>query len=296
MNIIPHETRATVLHLLAEGNSMAATERIAGVSKGAVVRLLVYAGEACSAYQDRALRNLPCKRIELDEIWGFVYAKAKNVEHAKSPPRNAGDVWTWLAICAHTKLIPTWRVGTRGLDTGIPFMRDLASRLKNRVQLTSDGHKPYLEAVEDAFAGDVDYAMLVKEYGGDGDGEGPAHKRYSPGRINGVEKIVVFGSPNLDKISTSYAERANLTIRMSSRRFTRLTNAFSKKLENHAHSFALHTMYYNFCRPHKSLKGRTPAMAAGVETRRWSIGDLARMVEATLPKPKKRGPYKKRAN
>ena len=273
---------------------MAATQRIARVSKNTVARLLVYAGEACSAYQDRVLRDLPCKRLELDEIWAFVYAKEKHVAVAKNPPRSAGDAWTGLAICAHTKLIPTWRVGTRSLDTAVPFMRDLASRLKHRVQITTDGHAPYLRAVEDAFSVDVDFAMLTKIYGSDERGES-AHRRYRPGVVNGIEKIGVMGSPNLDKISTSYVERHNLTLRMSNRRFTRLTNAFSKKLENHTYSVAIHTMYYNFCRPHKSLKGRTPAMTAGVAKHRWSIDDLAAMVETTLPKPEKRGPYKKRA-
>ena len=295
---IPHATRTTVLQCLVDGNSMAATQRIARVSKGTVVRLLVWAGEACSAYQDRALRDLPCRRLELDEIWAFVYAKGKHVPYTKSPPRSAGDVWTWLAICAHTKLIPSYRVGDRSSSTAIPFMHDLASRLKNRVQITSDRHMPYIQAVEKAFSVDVDFAMLVKYYGSDEKGES-AHRRYSPGSINGADKIVVFGNPKLDRlarqISTSYAERHNLTVRMSNRRFTRLTNAFSKKIENHTHSVSINTMYYNFCRSHKSLKGKTPAQAAGVARHRWSVDDLARMIEASLPQPGPRGPYKKRA-
>ena len=272
---------------------MAAITRTVGVSKNTVAKLLVDAGNAFSDYQDQALRDLPCTRVEVDELWSFIYAKKKNVARAKSAPPEAGDVWTWMAICADTKLVPSWRVGDRTAATGLDFMDDLRKRLRNRVQLTTDGHKPYLIAVREAFGGDVDYAMLIKQYGSDGGGDGAAHRRYSPGEMNGSERIIVSGSPNLDKISTSYAERQNLTVRMSLRRFTRLTNAFSKKLENHAHSVAIHYMHYNFCRKHKTLK-MTPAMAAGVADRQWTIDDLVTVLEDYLPKPGKRGPYKKR--
>ena len=297
MNRLPTEKRAAVLGCLVESMSMAATTRITGVSKNAVAATLVEAGNVTSEYQSNALVNLPCKSIQVDEIWSFIYAKEKRVPYAKNPPRSAGDVWTWLAICDDTKLIPTWRVGDRSAETATPFMHDLKQRLRNRVQLTTDGHKPYLYAVEEAFGADVDYAMLVKHYGGEGGGK-EAHRRYSPGQVNGVDKIVVQGSPDLDKISTSYAERHNLTLRMSSRRFTRLTNAFSRKLENHAHAVALHCMHYNFCRKHKSLGGKTPAMAAGIERWPWSLYDVAKLIEASYEarRPKKRGPYQKRGN
>ena len=271
---------------------MAAITRTVGVSKNTVAKLLVDAGNAFSAYQDNAMRDLPCTRLEVDELWSFIYAKKKNVSRAKSAPPEAGDVWTWMAICADTKLVPSWRVGDRTSATALDFMDDLRKRLRNRVQLTSDGHKPYLVAVREAFGGDVDYAMIIKEYGNpaDDDGSKQAHRRYSPGHVNGVEKIVVQGSPDLDKISTSYAERQNLSVRMSLRRFTRLTNAFSKKLENHAHSVAIYYMWYNFGRKHQTLK-QTPAMAAGIADRQWTINDLVDVLEAYLPKPTLRGPY-----
>ncbi|MYF11889.1 MAG: IS1 family transposase, partial [Gammaproteobacteria bacterium] len=236
--------------------------------------------------------DLPCTRIEVDEIWSFVYAKEKNVSRAKSAPPKAGDVWTWTAICAHTKLVPSWIVGDRTSATGIEFMDDLRGRLANRVQLTSDGHSAYLQAVEGAFGGDVDYAMLVKLYGKT-EGEGN-ERRYSPAECIGAKRKIIEGKPNKALISTSYAERQNLTMRMSMRRFTRLTNAFSKKVENHAYSVALHFMHYNFCRIHQTL-GVTPAMEAGVTERLWEVSDIAKLVEAAAPKPGPRGPYKKRA-
>ena len=274
MNKLPSAKRAAILDLMVEGMSIRAICRVAGVSKNTVVKLLEDAGEAFSDYQDRTLRNLTCKRIQVDEIWAFVYAKAKNVEGAKSAPDGAGDCWTWMAIDADTKLIPSFKVGSRDADAARDFIGDLASRLANRVQLTSDGHKPYLEAVEEAFGADVDYAMLVKHYGAP---VGPVG-RYSPGECVGVELRRVEGRPNPDHISTSYAERANLTLRMSSRRFTRLTNAFSKKVENHAHSVAIHTMHYNFVRIHQTLRC-TPAMAAGVTTKLWEVADMVRVLE-----------------
>jgi IS1 family transposase len=223
----------------------------------------------------RFCRNLNCRRIQVDEIWSFVYAKQKNVATAKAAPANAGDVWTWTAIDADTKLIPSWFVGGRESDSAIIFMDDLASRLANRVQLTSDGHKAYLEAVEGAFGGDIDYAMLVKLYG-----ENPeAEKRYSPAVCIGACKAIVEGDPDPNHISTSFAERQNLNVRMHTRRFTRLTNASSKKVENHAHAVALFALYYNFVRVHKTLR-MTPAMAADVSRRLWEIGDIVDVLEA----------------
>ena len=298
MNSLRKEKRALIIGLMVEGMSMAAITRTVGVSKNTVAKLLVDAGNAFAAYQDKAMRNLPCTRLEVDELWSFIYAKQKNVTRSKAAPPEAGDVWTWIAICADTKIVPTWRVGDRTSATALDFMDDLRKRLRNRIQLTSDGHKPYLVAVREAFGGDVDYAMIIKEYGNpaDADGSKQAHRRYSPGHVNGVEKIVVTGSPNLDKISTSYAERQNLSVRMSTRRFTRLTNAFSKKLENHAHAVAIYYMSYNMIRAHKTLtkehgKPTTPAMAAGIVDRQWTVADLVDVVDVYLPKPGPRGPY-----
>jgi IS1 family transposase len=275
MNKLPFEKRVQIIHLLVEGNSLRATARLADVSFNTIAKLFVDAAKACADYQDRTLRNLKCRRLQLDEIWSFVYAKQKNVPGAKSAPANAGDVWTWVAIDADTKLVPSWRIGDRSSETAIAFTDDLASRLANRVQITTDGHRAYLEAIEGSFGADVDYAMLVKHYGSDPAGE----KRYSPAECIGISKHQVEGSPDPKHISTSFAERQNLTLRMSSRRFTRLTNAFSKKVENHALSVALHYMNYNFCRIHKTLRV-TPAMAAGVTDRLWSISDIVTVLEA----------------
>ncbi len=275
MNKLDREARSRVLHLLCEGNSLRAVTRLTGTSKKAVSRLMVEAGQAAAWYQDRVFVNLTCKRVQVDEIWAFVYAKQKNVPLAKNAPPNAGDVWTWTAIDADTKLIPSWFVGGRDSDAAMIFMEDLASRLANRVQLTSDGHRAYLEAVEGAFGSDVDYAMLVKLYGPSGEGE----KRYSPAECIGAVKHRIEGNPDPKYVSTSYAERSNLSVRMHTRRFTRLTNAFSKKVENHAHSVALFAMYYNFVRIHKTLR-TTPAMAAGVTSRLWEIGDIVDVLEA----------------
>jgi IS1 family transposase len=275
MNKLDHEARARILHLLCEGSSIRATTRLTGASKKAVSRLMVDAGKAAAWYQDRVFRNLTCKRIQVDEIWAFVYAKQKNVATAKAAPHGAGDVWTWTAIDADTKLIPSWFIGSRDSECAAWFMNDLASRLANRVQLTSDGHKAYLDAVEGAFGADIDYAMLVKLYGESPDG---AKGRYSPAECTGAVKTPVEGTPDPAYISTSYAERANLTMRMSMRRFTRLTNGFSKKVENHAHSVALFAMYYNFVRIHKTLR-TTPAMAANVTKRLWEVGDIIDVLE-----------------
>lgn len=275
MNKLDREARSRILHLLCEGNSLRAVTRLTGASKKAVSKLMVDAGQAAAWYQDRVFVNLTCKRIQVDEIWAFVYAKQKNVPLAKKAPPQAGDVWTWTAIDADTKLIPSWHVGGRDSDEAMIFMDDLASRLANRVQLTSDGHKAYLEAVEGAFGADIDYAMLVKMYGPSGEGE----KRYSPAECIGAVKHRVEGNPDPKYVSTSYAERSNLSVRMHTRRFTRLTNAFSKKVENHAHAVALFAMYYNFVRIHKTLR-TTPAMAAKVTERLWEIGDIVDVLEA----------------
>ena len=290
MNKLNARIRKLVIRCLVEGQSIRATARTADVSKNTVTKLLIDAGKACAAYQDRALRDLPCQRIQVDEIWSFIYANEKNVARAKSALPEAGDVWTWTAIDAETKLVLSWRVGDRSGMTAIDFMDDLRGRLAGWMQLTGDGHRAYLEAVEGAFEADVDYAQLIELYGEAPEGE----KRYSPATCIGARKRRVEGSPDPDHISTSYAERNKLTMRMSIRRFTRLTNAFLKKIENHAHSVALHFMHYNFCRRHKSLDGISPAMAAGVTDRLWDIEDIVRLVEEVAPKPGPRGRYTKR--
>lgn len=272
MNRKSTKERAQILQLLVEGNSLRATSRITGASINTVTKLLVEAGEACAWYQDTNLRNLPCKRVQVDEIWSFVYSKQKNVPEGMEG--EAGDVWTWTAIDADTKLVPSWRVGSRDAEAASDFMQDLASRMASRIQLTSDGHKPYLSAVEGAFGADIDYAMLIKLYGSTTEGQ----KRYSPAHVVGAQKGIINGTPDKKHISTSYAERQNLTMRMSMRRFTRLTNAFSKKVENHCHAIALHFMHYNFCRIHKSLRV-TPAMAAGVTDKLWSLEDVVTMLD-----------------
>src|ERR1700736_2919247 len=274
MNRLPIAKRAHILNLLVEGNSLRATSRIADVSINTVYKLAIDAGEACSAYQDQVFRNLPCKRIQLDEIWSFVYAKQRAVPFAKKAPEVAGDVWTWVAICADTKLVPSWRVGDRSGATAIEFVCDLSKRLANRVQITSDGHRAYLEAVEAGFGADGDYAQLVKLYG---EVPHPAG-RYSPAQIQGTKTFCCTGDPAPKHISTSYVERQNLTMRMSMKRFARLSNGFPKKAENHAHSVAIHFMHYNFVRIHQSLRN-TPAMAAGVTTKLWSIADLVKIIE-----------------
>jgi IS1 family transposase len=274
MNRLPIAKRAQILHALVEGNSLRAASRLADVSINTVYKLLVDAGEACSAYQDQAFRNLTCKRLQLDEIWSFVYAKQRAVPFAKKAPETAGDVWTWVAICADTKLVPSWRVGDRSGATAVEFVCDLSKRLANRVQITSDGHRAYLEAIEAGFGADVDYAQLIKLYG---EVPHPAG-RYSPAQIQGTKMFCCTGDPDPKHISTSYVERQNLTMRMSMRRFTRLTNGFSKKVENHTHAISLHYMHYNFVRIHKTLR-ITPAMAASVTDHLWSIEDVAALVK-----------------
>jgi len=274
MNKLDRETRTKILHLLCEGSSIRSITRWTGASKNTVAKLLVSVGQACADYQGKVIRNIASKRVQVDEIWSFVYAKNDNVSAAKAAPVDAGDVWTWTAIDADTKLIISWLVASRDTDSALYFIDDLKSRLANRVQLTSDGHRPYLTAVDAVFGDDVDYAMLVKIYGADPQAE----KRYSPAKCIGADKQPKIGSPNSKHISTSFAERSNLTMRMHMRRFTRLTNAFSKKVENHAHAVALHFMYYNFVRIHQTLKV-TPAMAAGVTDKLWEVSDIVAMLE-----------------
>jgi IS1 family transposase len=289
MNRMPLAKRAQILGLLVEGNSLRSTSRLADCSINTVTKLLVDVGGACAEYQDKALRGLPCKRIQCDEIWSFCYAKQKNVPDTLKGVFGYGDVWTWTAICADTKLIASWMVGTRDGDAAKAFIADLAGRLASRVQLTTDGHKVYLQAVEDAFGAKVDYAMLVKLYGAPQGREN--ERRYSPAECAGAIKGTVQGKPDPAHVSTSYVERQNLTMRMSTRRFTRLTNGFSKKIENHAHAIALHFMNYNFGRIHKTLRV-TPAMAAGVSVHVWSLEEIAALAPEPVAKP--RGPYKKR--
>jgi IS1 family transposase len=274
MNKLSAKTRAQILHLLCEGNSIRAITRLTGASKTTVTKLVVDAGSACAWYQNRVFHNLECKRVQVDEIWGFVGAKAKNADPVKKAAGEAGDVWVWIATDAETKLVPCWLVGGRDSDYAIEFMDNLAARLANRVQITSDGHKAYLEAVEGAFGGDVDYAQLVKMYGPAPEGQ----RRYSPAECVGARKVRVEGNPDLAHVSTSYSERNNLNVRMHSRRMTRLTNAFSKKVDNHMHAMALHFMYYNFVRIHKTLR-TTPAMAAGVSKRLWEMSDIVDVLE-----------------
>lgn len=275
MNKLDRNFRSQILHLLCEGQSIRAITRITGASKNTVAKLLADAGRACAEYQYDALRNLPCKRVQLDEIWSFVYAKQDHVKDAKAAPQGAGDAWTWTAICADTKLLISTLVGRRDTEYALHFVDDLRLRLAERVQLTSDGYRPYLTAVDTVFGEDVDYAMLQKIYGAEPAGE----KRYSPAVCMGAKKRTVVGNPDPKHISTSFAERQNLTMRMHMRRFTRLTNAFSKKLENHSYAVALHQMYYNFVRIHQTLKV-TPAMAAGVTDKLWEVSDIVAIIEA----------------
>jgi IS1 family transposase len=274
MNQLPAETRSRILSCLVEGVSIRATARLCDVAINTVVKLQVEAGEACAEFQDRMFRNLTCRRLECDEIWSFCYAKAKNVPADKRGQFGYGDVWTWTAIDADTKLIPCWHLGRRDAAAAYEFMHDLASRLSHRVQLTTDAHKPYLQAVEDAFGCEIDYAQLVKIYGEDA----KTVARYSSPVCTGTRVGVITGNPDPSKISTSFVERQNLNIRMGMRRFTRLTNAFSKKVENHSHALALYFMFYNFCRIHTTLRV-TPAMQAGLTDHVWEMEDVVRMMD-----------------
>jgi IS1 family transposase len=271
MNRLPIAKRAQILGLLVEGNSLRATSRLADVSINTVTKLLVDVGKACADHHDAHVRELKARRVQCDEIWSFTYAKQKNVATAKRQDLAYGDTWTWTAMDADSRLMISYMVGGRDADYAMGLMDDLRSRIVDRMQLTTDGHKAYLEAVEGAFGGDVDYAMLVKIYGAAPDaGQG----RYSPAECTGARKTRIEGNPDPKHVSTSYVERQNLTMRMSMRRFTRLTNAFSKKIENHAHAVALHFMWYNFGRIHKSLRV-TPAIQAGISDHVWTLEELA---------------------
>jgi len=292
MNKLSSSERAHILQLLCEGMSIRAIERTTGSSKHTISALMNDAGAALADYQDRVFVGLKAKRIQVDEIWSFTYAKQKNVPTAKAAPEGAGDTWTWTAIDADSKLVMSWLVGGRDGDHAIAFIDDLSRRLANRVQLTSDGHRAYLEAVEGAFGGDVDYAQLVKIYGSAPES---AKGRYSPAECTGIRKTRIEGDPDEKHVSTSFVERQNLTMRMHMRRFTRLSNGFSKKVENHANAVALHFAYYNFVRIHKTLR-MTPAMAAGVTDRLWEITDMAKLVEDAETNAAKRGAYKKHDN
>jgi IS1 family transposase len=274
MNRLPLERRAQVLSMIAEGNSLRATSRMSDVAFNTVVKLLLDVGAACEKYQDEKLRAIKAKRVQCDEIWSFVYAKAKNVPEEHKGELGYGDTWTWTALDSETKLLITWAVGRRDGFTATAFIRDLADRLSTRVQLTTDGHKVYLEAVEGAFGNAIDYAMLIKTYEGDSGKKVPAERKYSPAVCTGEFKQRVTGDPDPDYISTSHVERHNLTMRMSMRRFTRLTNAFSKKLDNHKAAVAFYAMWYNFARQHQTLRV-TPAMEAGVSDHIWTAEEIA---------------------
>lgn len=275
MNKLSTQKRVQVIAALVEGVSIRSIVRMTSVSKNTVVKLLEDVGNACAIYQDKVFRDLTCKRIECDEIWSFVHAKEGHLPPELQGVFGYGDVYTWVAIDADTKLVPCWNVGRRDAVSGEAFIKDLASRLSNRVQLSTDGFKVYLTAVEEAFGADIDYGMIVKVYGHNQDEQ---TRRYSPAQCIGCEKEVITGNPDQNLISTSYIERQNLTMRMSMRRFTRLTNGFSKKIENHMHAIALHYMYYNFCRIHKTLRC-TPAMEAGVSKTLWSIEDIVALLD-----------------
>ena len=291
MNKLPLATRTLILNMLCEGQSMRATARLADVSYNTVAKLLIDAGKVYADLHDELVQGVTASRIQCDEIWSFTYAKQKNVPIAKAAPAEAGDTWTWTALDSDSKLIVSWLVGGRDSEYAIAFMDDLRSRLANRVQLTTDGLKAYLEAVEGAFGGHVDYAQLIKIYGDAPKGD----TRYSPAPCLGARKRAIEGRPVRKDVSTSHVERHNLTMRMQMRRFTRLTNAFSKKFENHMHMVALYTVWYNFIRIHKSLRV-TPAMEAGLSKTVWDMEDLVRIMDERAPKPGPRGPYKNRAD
>lgn len=292
MNKLPLKTRVQILNMLCEGSSMRSISRVADVSINTVSKLLVDAGKFCADLHDREVRNVKAQKVQCDEIWSFTAAKQKNVATMKNTVEGAGDTWTWTALDSDSKLIISWLVGGRDGDYALAFMDDVKDRLANRVQLTTDGHKAYLNAVEEAFGADIDYAMLVKMYGEPEGRAVPQERRYSPAVCTGAKKTKIEGNPDPAFVSTSHVERQNLTMRMQMRRFTRLTNAFSKKFENHVHMVALYTVWYNFIRVHKTLR-MSPAMAAGVSDKLWSMDDLVAMMDTVAPKPGPRGPYKK---
>lgn len=289
MHKLPAAKRSQILAMLCEGSSMRSISRVADVSINTVDRYLVLAGEACAAFHDQAVRNVKSRRVQCDEIWSFCAMKEKTAKaKGEGRPDGVGDVWTWTGIDADTKLIIAWLVGGRDAGYAWEFMQDVADRLATRVQLTTDGHAPYLSAVEDAFGGNIDYAMLVKVYG-----PGPADAgRYSPPECTGTIVKPISGNPDPKHISTSYIERSNLTLRMANRRFTRLTNAFSKKLANHCHMIALYTVWYNFVKMHKSLQ-MTPALAANVTDKLWTMGDLVALVDEHDAKRPRQKPGRK---
>lgn len=290
MNKLPLQKRTQIINLLVEGNSMRSTSRIADVSINTVTKLLVDVGFACMNFHNDMVKNLQCKRIQADEIWSFVGSKEKNTSD-ESKEQGNGDAWTWVGIDADTKLVVSWFVGNRSAESANVFMKDMASRITNSMQLTTDGHIAYLSAVSNAFGTNIDFAQLVKVYGSISDGESATERKYSPSKLKSINKIPIIGNPDEAHISTSYVERQNLTMRMSMRRFTRLTNAFSKKIENHCHAVALHFVYYNFCKIHKTLRV-PPAMEAGLIKRVMTIEDIANLV--SYEAPKKRGNYKKK--
>jgi IS1 family transposase len=276
MNKLTHNQRTQVVNCLIEGCSIRATVRMTGVAKKTAMRFLVEIGEVCADYQDRVFRKLSCRRIQLDELWGFNYCKQKNVTaEIQDKVLGAGDIWLWIAIDAETKLVPCWQLGDRSAATGYVFVRDLAARLSNRIQLTSDGHRVYLDAVESAFGSEIDYAMLVKMYGNDRESEA----RYSPAECIGCKEIRIIGRPDPKHISTSYVERQNWSVRTAMPRYTRLSNGFSQKLQNHAAAVALYYFSYNFIKIHRTLRV-TPAMAAGVTDHLWDAGELVDLLEA----------------
>lgn len=278
MNQLPLERRIAVVAALTEGNSIRSTVRLTGVAKNTITKLLAELGQACAQYMDRTLRNLTCKRVQCDEIWSFVYAKQKHVpEHLKGI-YGFGDVWTWIAMDADTKLVLSYLVGTRGPYNCYEFMKDVASRLASRIQLTTDGLYWYVDAVDHAFGIDIDYGMIQKRYAGGIAGQATAAVRYSPAKFVSATKEVIRGNPDKRHVSTSYIERQNLTMRMSMRRFTRLTNGFSKKVENHTAMIAIFYLHYNFCRIHQTLRV-TPAMAAGVSDHVWELSELVGLLK-----------------
>ena len=294
MDKLPLKTRSLILNMLCEGQSMRATARLPDVSFNTVAKLLIDAGKVCADLHDELVQGVTASRIQCNEIWAFTYAKRKNVAKAKAAPAEAGDTWTWTALDSDSKLIVSWLVGGRDGEYAIALMDDLRSRLANRVQLTTEGHKAYLEAVEGAFGSDVDYAQLIKLYG-EPTGRRGHERKYSPSECTGTRNRRVEGNPDPKAVSTSYVERQNLTMRMQMRRFTRLTNAFSKKLENHMHMVALYTLWYNFIRVHKTLRA-TPAMEAGLSETVWDMEDLVRIMDERAPKSGRPKTYNKIPN
>ena len=292
MNKLHLKARSLILNMLCEGQSMRATARLADVSFNTVAKLLIEAGKVCVDLHDELVQGVTSRRVQCDEVWSFTYAKQKNVATAKAAPQEAGDTWTWTALDADTKLIVSSMVGGRDAEYANAFMDDVASRLANRVQMTTDGHKAYLEAVEGSFGAAIDYAQLIKVYG---NAPETFKGRYSPADCTGIVKLTVEGQPDEKHISTSFVERQNLTMRMHMRRFTRLTNAFSKKLENHMHMVALYTVWYNFIRIHKTLR-ITPAMAAGLSETVWDMEDLVQIIDERAPKPGRPKTYNKISN